>query len=140
MPAYLDELTKRTLPIELEIADETFAAEYYPERISGADLKNIFALQEVMATRDGARVVDAIDDCARFLAHVLASWELRESQKGPVVPITEERLTAMGAYVIGSLIGSFLRGMRLGGASGNGSPVRSSPTRTSRSRKSSRRS
>ena len=140
MPVSLAALTSQTEPITLTVGGAQIHATYYAQRISGADIKRLFSLREALEGADVDATIDLINECARFLARVLASWDLVEDVDGPPVPLTEARLMAFGPFMIGALLASFIAGMRLGEPTGNGLPTPSAPTTPSRSRKSSRAS
>ena len=139
----LDTLTGATEPITLTILDEEIHAHYYPRRFTGDDLRLLQRAESVFRGKleaDAEVVLTLLDDAAAMLAHVLADWDFPETADGPIVPLTVERLKALGPVLLVSLVGSFIRRMRLGETTGNGSQPRSRRTTGSRSRKSSKRS
>src|SRR5690348_14235996 len=113
----LDTLTGLTAPITLTILDEEIHAHFYPRRFTGDDLRVLQRAETLFMNPEGASaetVLDTLDAAAEMLSRVLADWDFPETADGPIVPLTAESLKGLGPVLLVTLVGSFIRGMRLG--------------------------
>lgn len=71
-------------------------AEFFPDRVSPAMMRQFSNLSKMSQNTTEEQMLDGVDSIASMLSTLLASWDLTESDDGPMVALTKERLVELG--------------------------------------------
>ena len=114
----LEQVTGRRDVTVLYLGDAiSVTLEFYPDRISPSMMRQFSNLSHM----DGAteeQVMAGIESIAGMLATLLAKWDLTESDAGPMVAISKERLTELGLPFLMQVFRRIWESIQLGETTG----------------------
>jgi hypothetical protein len=123
------QITQRRAAAVLDLGDDLIInIEYYPDRLSPRMLRQFYEfihMAQLMPTLEAGddnqleqSLVQPIEGLADIVATLLASWDLTETEGGPMVPLTKERLTGFSMTLLMQLVGLVATAMQPGESKG----------------------